>query len=358
MIHWQRLLLARPALAALGALAVISATGVSGAADAQASAVSMPVEPADFPAVYSRTIGNVSVLQVRPDVYLLTAGQINTVLQTGPDGAIVVDPGPAAGAEQMLQAIRAVTSAPIRYIINTSADPELTGANATISAAGYSLLTNQRGRVAPILMRQNALLSLLSSEDSKSSASTLVVNAFDRQEFSFFFNGQAVHIIGQPAAYSSADAVVQFQRSDVVVTGRIFDDTAFPVINRSAGGSLQGEIDALNGLINGVVTASVPIIGKPAGSWQQAPAVASLVIPVRGPLTDQQDLANYRDMVMTVQARVADLVRQRKSEAQVQAENPLQGFETRYTSGGSEAGAAFVKAVYLSLKTPSAGGRP
>ncbi len=332
----------------LAALATLLITGTAAAIAADAPPGSS-VDPGDFPSAYSRTIGSVTALEVRPDIWMLTAGDTNTVLATGRDGAIVIDPGPAAGAGQMIQAIKAITSVPIRFIINTSADPQLTGADLALSKAGFSWSRNQLGRVAPVLMRQNTLLAMLSGSGA-ADAANLVVQVFQRPQFNFVWNGQSVHIISQPGAHSNADAVVQFQGSDVVVTGRIFDDTAFPNIDRSAGGTLQGEVDALNGLINGVVSGAYPIIGRPQGPWQQAPAVATLVVPVRGPLCDHQDVSTYRDMVMTVQARIQDLIKQRKSDAEITTANPLQGFETRYTGGGSEAASAFLRAAYLSSK--------
>jgi glyoxylase-like metal-dependent hydrolase (beta-lactamase superfamily II) len=339
----------------IGAIAVCTGLSIIGSAVATAEGADFParpeesVESTDYPSAYSRIIGSVSALHVRDDIWLLTANNINTVLETGPDGAIVVDPGPAEGATPMLQAIRAITSAPIRYVINTAADADLTGADAIISAAGYSFLTNEQGRAAPVVLRENALLTMLSAPETAASARKVVVQAFARQEMTLFVNGQSVHIISQAPSHSNGDLVVQFQRSDVVITGNVFDDTAYPVINRSTGGSLRGEVDALNTLVNGVVSASQPIVGRPAGPWLQAPLPASLVIPIRGPLCDQQDLVTYRDMVMTVQERIEALVKQHKSEEQVNAAQPLQGFETRYARGDRAAASAFILASYQSL---------
>ena len=63
------------------------------------------------------------------------------------------------------------------------------------------------------------------------------------------FNGEGIEILHQPAAHTDGDTVVFFRRSDVVVAGHILDATRFPVIDLARGGSIQGEIDALNRLI-------------------------------------------------------------------------------------------------------------
>ena len=64
-----------------------------------------------------------------------------------------------------------------------------------------------------------------------------------------YLNGDGIQLIHQPAAHSDGDSVVFFRRSDVIVTGDIFDTTRFPVIEVDKGGTIQGEIDALNRLI-------------------------------------------------------------------------------------------------------------
>ncbi len=292
----------------------------------------------------------VNVQQVLPDFYMLTVNGINVALETGPDGAVVVNSGPASGSDALVAAIKKTTSAPIRFVINTSADVELTSANAHVSEAGYSFASSQLGRAAPVIAHQNVLLTLTGRMGSDFSAFDLPTEVFNRPEFNFYMNDQAVHVMWQPAAHSDGDSVVQFQRSDVVVTGEIFDDTRFPVIDVDHGGSIQGEIDALNRLINAIVVTPRPLIGRTAGPWLQAPAGGTVVIPVRGPVCDHADLVNYRDMVMTVRARVQDLLDHGKSFAQVKAANPTQGFAARFGSdSGDWTTAQFTEAVYRSL---------
>ena len=82
----------------------------------------------------------VAVLQVRPNVYMITVGGINSAVAIGPEGAVVVNPGPARSSEALLAAIKGVTHEPIRYVINTNGDPELIGGNEAVSRAGYAFV--------------------------------------------------------------------------------------------------------------------------------------------------------------------------------------------------------------------------
>src|SRR5437899_5224252 len=76
------------------------------------------------------------VLQLRPNFYLLAGAGANVAVQVGEDGVVVVDAGSAETAGSIVAAIRNITPARIRYIINTSADADHVGGNETLAKAG------------------------------------------------------------------------------------------------------------------------------------------------------------------------------------------------------------------------------
>src|SRR5439155_20466310 len=61
-----------------------------------------------------------------------------------------------------------------------------------------------------------------------------------------YHNEEAVEMFPLPNAITDGDSVVHFRRSDVIVTGDVFTTTQYPFIDVKNGGSLQGEIRALN----------------------------------------------------------------------------------------------------------------
>ena len=79
-------------------------------------------------------------------------------------------------------------------------------------------------------------------------------------------NDEGIEVLYQPAAHSDADSFVLFRGSDVVVAGDVMDTTRFPVIDLANGGSIQGEIDALNRLID-LTIAPTPFIYKDVGTY-------------------------------------------------------------------------------------------
>ena len=120
------------------------------------------------------------------------------------------------------------------------------------------------------------------------------------------------------------------------------DTTRFPVIDLAHGGSIQGEIDALNKLID-LTIAPTPFIYKDVGTY---------VIPGHGRLCEQMEIVDYRDMVVIVRDVVADLMAQGKTIDQIKAARPALPYETRY---GAKTGPwttdMFIEAIYRSLNT-------
>src|SRR5512138_2923813 len=76
--------------------------------------------------------GGVHTLKVQGDVYMLVGAGGNVALQIGDDGVLLVDTGAAANADKIIAAVRELTNKPIRYIINTNADPDHVGGNDAI----------------------------------------------------------------------------------------------------------------------------------------------------------------------------------------------------------------------------------
>ena len=155
-----------------------------------------------------------------------------------------------------------------------------------------------------------------------------------------YLNGEAIEVLHQPAGHTDSDVFVFFRRSDVVVAGDVLDTRRFPVIDIARGGSIDGEIAALNRLSE-IAVASVPIVSREAGT---------IVIPGHGRLYDQFDVIEYRDMITIIRDRVRELVDAGRSLEQVKAARPAKGYEGRYgNEGGDWTTDTFVEAVYRSL---------
>jgi glyoxylase-like metal-dependent hydrolase (beta-lactamase superfamily II) len=295
--------------------------------------------------------GEIEVLQLRPNFFMIAGNGANIAVQIGDDGVVVVDAGLAARADAVVAAIKKLTPQPIRYIIDTSADADHVGGNETLSKAGQTLFTNPGsigitgdflGGVASILAAQKVLERMTAPTGR---AAPYPIGATPTETFDFprkymYLNGEGIEMLHQPAAHSDGDVMVFFRRSDVVVAGDVLDTTRFPVIDIARGGSVSGEIAALNRLVD-LAIPSVPIVSREAGT---------LVVPGHGRICDQTDVADYRDMLTIVRDRIRDLRKAGMTLAQIKATSPTRGYTKRY---GSDAGTwttdNFVEAVFRSL---------
>lgn len=306
----------------------------------------------DQPATMSVDSESVTTLQVRPNVYMLTVAGRNVAVQVGADGVILVNPGRAGAADKILQAIKRVTDKRIRFVIDTSADADIVGNNAAIAKAGLTItgggadLSTPSHPDAPIIAQENVVTRMLSAPPGgvADPGAALPSQVYGGRERAIYLNEEPIDIRAQPAAHSDGDSIVFFRRSDVVVTGDIFDWTRFPVIDVQNGGSIQGEIDALNQLLDLVVPV-VPL------AWREGEVYGTLVIPARGRLCDQAEIVQYRDMVTIIRDNIRDLIKQGKTLEQVKAANPAAAYTPRFGSTtGDWTTNMFVEAVYKSLK--------
>jgi cyclase len=295
----------------------------------------------------SSASGGLEVLEVRKNFFMIAGAGGNIGVQVGEDGVVVVDAGSVASAPAVVAAIKRITPTPIRYVIDTGPDADHVGGNDVLSKAGDQFYPGTR----PAGPRQDALRSvaaILAAEGvvkhmTKSSGDSpvgLPTESFHYARKYFYLNDEAIEVLHQPAAHTDSDVVVFFRRSDVVVAGDVFDTRHFPVIDIERGGSIQGEIAALDRLSE-LAVASVPIVSREAGT---------IVIPGHGRLADQFDVVEYRDMVTIIRDRVRNLVDAGRSLEQVKAAAPAKGYAGRYgNDGGDWTTDKFVEAIYKSL---------
>lgn len=298
--------------------------------------------------------GELDVVQVRPDFYMIAGAGGNIAVQVGPAGVILVDAGLTRMSDEVLAAVRRLTSGRIRYVINTSGDADHTGGNEKLSRAGRTILGNPgssgvsedvytNSGAASVLAHENVLarMSGLTEQQSLFPFALWPTKTYTGRGYPMYLNGDGIQVLHMPAAHSDGDSVVFFRRADVIVTGDILDTTRFPVIDVAKGGSIQGEIDALNRLVDMTVP-PFPLAFREDRTY---------LIPGHGRVCDFADLVEYRSMVTIVRDRILDMVDKGMTLEQVKAADPVKGFRKRY---GADAGPwttdMFIEAVYKGLK--------
>jgi glyoxylase-like metal-dependent hydrolase (beta-lactamase superfamily II) len=286
-------------------------------------------------------------IQIRANVHVIFGAGGNVTVHVGEDGLVVVDSGSTEKAGALLETIKAISPRPIRMVVNTSADLDHVGGNAIIGGAGVGLSPDPfgDGNHATVLAHENVLrrLSGLGSNGAESAFPTKMLpnDTFTSRFRSMYVNDDAVQVIRQTGAHSDSDVMVLFRKADVIATGDIIDLRQFPVIDAAKGGSIQGELEALNRLLTEFIVPNMPLVLKPG---------RTLVVPGHGYVSDYGEVVEYRDMVTVIKDTVQELIDKGMTLDQVKAENPTKGYRSRY---GSDTGEwttdRFVEAVFNGL---------
>lgn len=285
--------------------------------------------------------GDLEIVPITKNVYMIPGDGENVVVQVGVDGVVLVNAGTAEGTDRLLAAIRKITPLPIRYIINTAGDLDSTGGNSAVAAAGKSLYNPPLGPGAAIMAYSSVLAQVAQTPGFPDSG--WPTQAYMSPQYSLIINSEPIIAMYEPAAHSDGDSFVMFRKSDVVAAGEIFDMDHFPVIDLDHGGSIQGEIAALDNLLQ-LAIAPAPLVYDYADN-------ATNVIPAHGRICTQWEVVDYRDMVVIITDTIADMMKRHMSLDQIEKADPTKAYEARYGSTtGPWTTNMFVEAVYKSLQ--------
>jgi glyoxylase-like metal-dependent hydrolase (beta-lactamase superfamily II) len=301
------------------------------------------------PPVHSVKNGDIEILPVRGNVYMLIGAGANITVHAGNDEVLLVDAGVESMSDKVLAAVRSISKRPIRYIVNTSEHDDHTGGNEKLAAAGSSIpfriATDPRvsdGRMGKDRANVIAYLTVFhhmsapTGQKATRPEAAWPDNTYSTPQKKLTINEEPVLIMHFPSS-TDGNSVVHFRTSDVVSVGDLLDLTGYPMIDVKAGGSIQAIVESLNRLID------ITVPGKKSEG-------GTLVIPGHGRLADQPDVAYYREMVSIVRDRIEDMISKKMTLEQVKAARPTLDYDTRYgRSTGPWTTDMFVEAAYQSL---------
>ena len=295
--------------------------------------------------------GEVEILPVQGNVYMIAGAGGNITVQVADQGVLMVDTGTAAMSDKVIKAVETLAKGrPLRYIINTNHRDEYTGGNDKLAPIGeivpfrepdytagpQGAIDTHRASVVSTLAVLNRMSAPTGAQPARAEGAW-PDNTFTTPWKRLFFNDEPV-IITKVAGTTDGNSVVLFRKSDVVSSGDLFDLTGYPMIDTKAGGGLNAEVDALNKLIE----FAVPSNNAEGGTR---------VIPAHGRISDHADVVYYRDMITIVRDRMADMIKNGMTLAQVKMARPTRDYDARYgKTSGPWTTDMFVEAAYNSLK--------
>ena len=280
--------------------------------------------------------------QMAPNLYMLSGsggldpshddaagGRIGVL--AGPDGILMVDSQYAQLADKVAAAIRRISAAPIRYLVNTHIHRDHTAGNANFARLGAMILAREELREG--MTRQPATTPPGPANDP---ARLPVVTYGMGEPVRLRMNGETVELIPVRAAHTGGDTVVRFVNADVIMIGDFYRNYGYPYIDVANGGSLKGMLEGLD--------ATMELAGPD-----------TKLVPGHGTIIKREDIVPYRDMIFAVREKVQQSIAQGKTLQDVLAAKITAPFDAKVPGGLQPAGAGtsadrFVTAVYQQLK--------
>ncbi|MEP7241466.1 MAG: MBL fold metallo-hydrolase [Devosia sp.] len=248
--------------------------------------------------------------QVGPNVYALTGspdvdpghmeaagGRIG--LLVGPDGVLMVDAQYAPLGDKVLAAIRKLSAAPIRFLIDTHEHPDHTGGNPYFAKLGALILAREETYADLVQVPPPAVQAAIGSAASFDDPARLPVATYGLgSSLKIRMDGEVVDLIAVPASHTDGDTIVRFEKANVMMIGDFYRNYGYPFVDPSHGGTIEGVLAALD-----LVT-------------QLADAQTQL-LPGHGSAVTVADIAPYRAMIVAVEHEVKQMIADGKSLKQV-----------------------------------------
>ena len=248
----------------------------------------VPAAQQDFSKVEiktSKVAGNVSMLEG-------SGGNIG--VSTGPDGTLIIDDQFAPLADKIKAALKSLSSAPLKFLVNTHHHGDHTGGNEIF------------GKDTLIVAHANVRKRM----ESKPKEAQPVIT-YDKSA-SIHFNGEEIQLMYFANGHTDNDTIIYFTKSNVAHFGDTFSPGRFPTVDLSGGGDVEGLVKSLSEAIK----------------WLPADVK---VIPGHGPVLTLEDVKGYRDMI----ADTADIVRRQMAAGKTMDQIKAQGMPEKYKNLGT-----------------------
>lgn len=231
--------------------------------------------PAEAPRVHR-------VEKVADNVYCIFGQGGNIGLVVTSRHAVLIDDQFERLVPGLLEAVKGITSKPIKYLVNTHGHGDHVGGNVVLEKQVTAIIAHANVRRRMLTeqaklesARRGGLPELaLGSEDPK-----------ERARLNVYLDDTELHLLHLGPGHTDADVMVGLPIAKVMHMGDLLFLGMLPYIDVEGGGSFDG-------LVSQVATVA---------SW--IPDDARL-IPGHGPLCGKKELLRYRDFLQAVQAHV------------------------------------------------------
>jgi glyoxylase-like metal-dependent hydrolase (beta-lactamase superfamily II) len=257
--------------------------------------------------VWAAADAKITVQPLRRDIHIVQGSGGNIAVLTGRDGKLLVDAGFSVSRPRIEKALSALSSDPVKHLINTHWHTDHTDGNAWLHAAGAVILAHDNTRKhLSTATRVESWQFTFPAAPAHAIPETVFAT-----EYTLQVDDSTLLLRHYAPAHTDSDISVRFTEADVVHVGDTWWNGVYPFIDYSTGGSIDGTIRATEANLAEV-------------------ADTTIVVPGHGLPGDKSQLREYRDMLVAVRNKVAALKKQGRSLDETVAAKPTATFDARW----------------------------
>jgi cyclase len=257
----------------------------------------------------------------------------------GPEGVFMVDGQYGPLTEKVVAAIKKLTNAQIRFLVNTHEHPDHTGGNPNYARLGAVVISREETRKALAAPMPPLVLAAIGNAASNTDPLRLPTLTFGNTGVvKIYLNGETIDLIPVVPAHTDGDCMVRFEHEDIIMIGDFYRDYGYPFIDLQHGGNYAGIVEAVDELY------------KIAGPNTK-------LIPGHGNIVTREALIPYRDMIIDIRKKVAALIAAGKSKPEVLAAKVTASYDAKVPGGTAQLPAGlgtsadrFIGAMYDEVK--------
>lgn len=262
---------------------------------------------------------------LRGNVSMLEGSGGNIAALAGPDGKLLVDAGITASRQVLTEALAAISSDPVKHVINTHWHFDHTDGNEWLHSTGAKITAHENTRKH---LSKSTRVDAWNFTFPPSPEGALPAKVFSKEQ-KLDINGEKVVLRYYEPSHTDSDISVEFSNADIIHTGDIWWNGHYPFIDYNTGGSIRGMLAATERTLG--------MVGE-----------KTLIIPGHGPVGKRTDLIAYRDMLVAVRDKIEAFKKQGRTLNEVIASKPTAAFDAKW-GGFVINGATFATLVYAGV---------
>jgi cyclase len=250
---------------------------------------------------------DIKTIKLADNLYILEGAGGNVAAFVWDDGVLLIDDKLAPASAGVKAAVAAITPKPIRFVVNSHWHRDHSGGNEALATDGSVIVAHDNVRKR---MSVEGFIAVFDRKVPASPPKALPIVTFT-SSVNFHLGGEEISVIHVAPAHTDGDSFVLFRKANVLHMGDCYLNGSYPVMDYSNGGTFTGIIDA-------------------AGTALRLVDSRTRIIPGHGPVSNEKELREWREMLVTIHGRVNKAAASGMNLEQIKAQRLTKEWDERF----------------------------